>query len=185
VLDCPAGEGFSGKVSGTLMPKTVATFEGISGPEAAVVCPDGFYVGTFNEDGTSEGNGITAFEFGLKAGCTTTFPEEPEAVVSFENPLYDASQFVYTNPLAPQGLFSLAKSSKGPLFLRIQSGPLCVYVPNSVDGEVTNGAPTLLHVKSVLKLWEGEKACPSGLVMSAYLTVTRYGTGLPLYIAGK
>lgn len=185
VLDCPPGEGFSGKVSGTLVPKTVATLESISGPEGTVTCPEGFYVGTFNEDGTSEGNGITTFEFGLKEGCATTFPEEPEAVVSFENPPYDASRFEYTNPLAPQGVFTLARSGEGPLFLRIQGGPLCVYVPNAVEGEVTNGAPTQLHVKSVLKIWEGEKACPAGLVMSAFLTVVRYGTGLPLYIAGK
>jgi len=185
VLTCPSGEGFSGKISGALVPKTVATLESISGPEATITCPEGSYVGEFNEDGTSAGNGITTFEFGQKAGCTTTFPEEPEAVVSFENPPYDASRFEYTNPLEPQGVFTLAKSSKGPLFLRVQSGPLCVYAPNSVEGEVTNGAPTQLHVKSVLKLWEGEKACPAGLIMSAFLTVTQFGEGLPLYIAGK
>jgi ABC-type phosphate transport system substrate-binding protein len=185
VLTCPPGEGFSGKISGALVPKTVATLESISGPETTITCPEGSYVGEFNEDGTSAGNGITTFEFGQKAGCTTTFPEEPEAVVSFENPPYDASRFEYTNPLEPQGVFTLAKSSKGPLFLRVQSGPLCVYAPNSVEGEVTNGAPTQLHVKSVLKLWEGEKACPAGLIMSAFLTVTQFGEGLPLYIAGK
>ena len=175
----------SAAISGTLVPKTVATLESISGPEATITCPEGSYVGEFNEDGTSAGNGITTFEFGLKEGCSTTFPEEPEAVVGFENPPYDASRFEYTNPLEPQGVFTLAKSSEGPLFLRVQSGPLCVYVPNSVEGEVTNGAPTQLHVKSVLKLWEGEKACPAGLIMSAFLTVTQFGEGLPLYIAGK
>jgi|GEM_PF-943663 len=184
VLDCPAGEGFSGKVAGAVAPETVATFESISGPEATVTCPEGFYVGEFNEDGTSAGNGITTFEFGLKEGCSTTFPEEPEAIVSFENLPYDASQFVYTNPLEPQGVFSFAKSSE-ELQLRLQSGPSCVYLPHYVKGQVTNGAPTQMSVESVMKIWEGEKACPAGLAMTANLTVTQSGEGLPLYIAGE
>jgi ABC-type phosphate transport system substrate-binding protein len=191
VLVCPAGEGFSGKVTGTLMPETVATFEGFGfgGPEVTVTCPQGEYFGEFNEDGTSAGNGISSFEFGVKEGCTTTFPEGPEAVVSFENPPFDASQFVYTNPLAPQGSFSLLKSKGGQPLLRIQSGPVCVFAPGGTfESTITNGSPTEMFVLSKWKLVEGgpEGACPTLLVSNAHLSVTRMGgEGLPLYLAGK
>jgi ABC-type phosphate transport system substrate-binding protein len=188
VLDCPKGQGFSGKVTGTLMPETVATFESASGPEVTVSCPQGEYFGEFNEDGSSAGNGISSFEFGLKEGCTTTFPEGPEAVVSFENPPFDASAFVYTSQLGPQGFFTLAKASKGQPLLRIQSGPVCVYAPGGVfESQITNGSPTEMFVLSKWKLVEEapEGACPTVLVSSAHLTVSRMGEGLPLYIAGK
>lgn len=189
VLDCPAGEGFSGKVAGTLMPKTVATFESASGPELVVTCPEGYYVGEFNEDGTSAGNGITAFEFGVKEGCTTTFPEEPEAVVSFENPPYDASRFLYTNPLEPQGSFTMAKTEEGQPLLRIQSGPVCVYLAGFLEGEVTNGSPTEMLLLGKWKLVEEapEGACPTVLAQYAHLTVTQGGSGEgpPLYVAGE
>jgi ABC-type phosphate transport system substrate-binding protein len=188
VLTCPKGQGFSGKVTGTLMPETVATFESASGPKVTVTCPQGEYFGEFNEDGSSAGNGISSFEFGLKEGCATTFPEEPEAVVSFENPPFDASAFVYTNPLAPQGFFTLAKASKAQPLLRIQSGPVCVYAPGGTfESQIINGSPTEMSVLSKWKLVEEapEGACPLVLVSSAHLTVTRMGEGLPLYIAGK
>jgi ABC-type phosphate transport system substrate-binding protein len=188
VLDCPPGEGFSGKVTGTLMPKTVATFESAFGSKVSITCPEGYYVGEFNEDGTSSGNGITAFEFGLKEGCTTTFPEEPEAVVSFETPPFDASRFVYQNPLGPQGFFDLAKSKEGEPLLRIQSGPVCVYSSGGFLGsQITNGSPTEMFMLDKWKLVEGspEGACPTVLVSSAHLTVNRMGEGLPLYIAGE
>lgn len=184
VLACPGGKGFSGKIAGGLMPKTVATFESAAGPKLTVTCPDASYAGEFKKDGTSAGDGISSFEFGGAEGCTTTFPEEPEAVVSFEGPPYDASQFVYTNPLAPQGFFTLAKV-KGQTLLRIQGGPVCVYAGNP-ESQVTNGSPmTEMFMLGKWKLVEesAEGACPSVLVSSAHLTVTT--TGEPLYIAGK
>jgi len=189
VLTCPPGEGFSGKVSGSLVPKTAATFESVfSGPEVLITCPEGSYVGEFNEDGTSAGNGVTDFEFGVKAGCTTTFPEEPEAVVSFENPPYDASQFVYTNPLEPQGFFTLDKAKGVPL-LRIQSVPACIYsAGGAINSKITNGSPTEMSMLDKWKLVSGEgpkEDCPDVLVSSMKLTVTRFGEELPLYIAGK
>ncbi len=188
VLTCPSGKGFSGEVSGDLVPKTVATFEGVSGPtEATVTCPEGFYIGEFNEDGTSAGNGITTFEFGLKEGCTTTFPEGPEAVVRFENPPYDASRFSYTNPLEPQGVFTLAKASKGPPLLLIKSDRVCVYsAGGAISSQVTNGSPTEMFMLDKWKLVEEspEEACPTVLVSSAHLTVTRAVDGGALFIAG-
>lgn len=189
VLTCPAGQHYSGKVSGTLVPETVASFESSAGPEVTVTCPQGEYVGEFNEDGTSAGNGITSFEFGLKEGCTTTFPEEPEAVVSFENPDFDASRFEYGNSLAPQGSFFLAKASGGFPLLRIQSGPVCVYAFGPAVGfHIVNGSPTEMVMKGPWKLVEGgpEEACPTLLTSTARLTVTRPGEeGKSLYIAGK
>jgi ABC-type phosphate transport system substrate-binding protein len=184
VLTCPPEEGFSGKIEGTLMPKTVATFESASGSELTIACSEAHYTGEFNEDGTSTGSGISSFGFGLKEGCTTTFPEEPEAVVSFENPPYDASQFIYLNPLPWQGVFELAKAKGVPL-LRIQSGPVCVYVQEFLQGQVTNGSTTQMSLEGKWKLGEEapEGACPTLLRSSASLTVT--GEGLPLYIAGK
>jgi ABC-type phosphate transport system substrate-binding protein len=184
VLVCPKGKGFSGKVTGGLMPETVATFESVSGPKLAVTCPSASYVGEFNEDGTSAGSGISSFEFGGPEGCTTTFPEEPEAVVSFENPPYDASRFEYTNPLEPQGFFTLAKAKEGQSLLRIQSGPVCVYAGNP-ESQVTNGIPTEMFMlgKWVLVEESPEGPCPTVLVSAAHLTVTT--TGEPLYIAGK
>jgi ABC-type phosphate transport system substrate-binding protein len=184
VLACPKGKGFSGKVTGGLMPETVATFESAAGPKLTVICPDASYAGEFNEDGTSAGNGISSLEFGGTEGCSTTFPEEPEAVVSFENPPYEASRFVYTNPLEPQGFFTLAKA-KGQTLLRIQSGPVCVYTGGELNSQVTNGIPTEMFMLDKWTLAEEspEEACPTVLVSAAHLTVTT--TGEPLYIAGK
>jgi hypothetical protein len=187
VLDCPAGEGFSGKVTGTVVPKTLATFASASGPKLTVTCPEGYYVGEFNADGTSAGKGISDFRFGQKEGCTTTWPEGPEAVVSFENPPYGASRFVYTNRLAPEGSFILAKPSEGQVLLRIESSSVCVYLPNALESSVTNGSPSEMFMLGKWKLAEEapEGTCPTVLASSAHLTVTRMGEGLPLYIAGE
>lgn len=186
VLTCPKGEGFSGKVTGTLMPETVATFTSTGGPELTVTCPQGEYFGEFDEDGTSSGNGISSLEFGFKEGCTTTFPEEPEAVVSLENPPFGASRFEYTNPLAPQGIFTIAKS-EGPPILRIQSGPVCIYLAVHNIANVTNGSPTELTMGGKWQLAEEspEGACPTSLFHSAQMSLTQMGEGAPVYIAGQ
>ncbi|HET7484623.1 MAG TPA: substrate-binding domain-containing protein [Solirubrobacterales bacterium] len=186
VLVCPSGKGFSGGVAGAVVPKTVVTFESVSGHEGLITCPEGHYVGEFNEDGTSAGSGITAFEFGLKEGCTTNFPEEPEAIVSFEGGPFDTSQFAYTNPLEPQGAFTLASSKKGAMRLTVHSNPECVYVPNFVKAKVANGIPTQMTMDGLFKLREGDsKVCPAGLAQTGLLTVTRAIDGEPIYIAGK
>jgi ABC-type phosphate transport system substrate-binding protein len=186
VLACPKGDGFSGKVAGDLLPETVATFESLSGPEVTITCPEAHYAGEFNEDGTSAGNGISEFEFGLKEGCTTTFPEGPEAVVGLENPPYDASRFSYLGTLSPQAAFQVRKANEGTPLLRIQSGPTCIYA-GPYGGEVSNGAPTQVSLKSKWSLVEEspEGACPTTLASSAQLTVTQMGEGAPIYVAGQ
>jgi ABC-type phosphate transport system substrate-binding protein len=188
VLTCPTGQGFTGiKVSGSLLPESVATFESTGGPEVTVTCPQGEYWGEFNEDGTSSGNGISSFEFGLKEGCAATFPEGPEAVVSFENPPYDASLFKYTGVSAPQGAFTLVKSNGGQPLLRIQSAATCVYLPADLQGQVTNGSPTRLPTFGKWQLAEEspEGACPTSLAHSAQLTVVSVAEGKSLYVAAK
>jgi ABC-type phosphate transport system substrate-binding protein len=188
VLACPKGEGFGGiKVTGSVMPETVAKFISTGGPELTVTCPQGEYFGEFNEDGTSSGNGISSLDFGFAEGCTTTFPEEPEAIVSFENPPYDASRFEYTNPLAPQGSFTLAKASKGPPLLRIQSSATCIYTALDTIANVVNGSPTEIAMGGKWELIEEspEGVCPTSLFHSAQMSLTQVATGLPLYIAGK
>jgi len=184
-LSCPKGQGFTGKVFGSLLPETVATFESLSGPEVSIVCPQGLYQGEFNEDGTSAGSGIFEFEFGLEAGCATSFPEEPEAVVSLENPPYDASRFIYTGGFSPAA-FQVRKSNEGTPLLRIQSAAVCVYA-GPYGGEVTNGAPTTVSLKTKWSLVEEapEGACPTTLASSAQMTVTQMGEGSPLYVAGQ
>lgn len=187
VLACPKGQGFSGvKVTGSVLPETAATFSSTGGPELTVTCPQGEYFGEFNEDGTSSGNGISSFEFGLKAGCATTFPEEPEAVVSFENPPYEASLFQYLGASAPQGSFTLAKAEGQPL-LRIQSSVACVYFPADLQGQVTNGSPTQLlsFGKWLLAEESPGELCPTSLTHQAQLSVTSVAEGKSLYIAGK
>ena len=185
VLACPKGEGFSGiKVSGSLL--STATFKGATGEsELVVLCPDGKYHGEFNEDGTSAGGGITELAFGLKEGCTTNLPEEPEAVVSLENTPLDASSFHYLGAEAPQGFFTLAKSEGQPL-LRIQSSITCIYLPLKVSGQVSNGSPTQLSLGGEWKLAEAtSEACPAVLAFFAPFSLTQTAEGAPLYIAGK
>lgn len=186
VLTCPKGEGFTeGKVTGTMYPENVATFESVEGPELVVSCPEAYYVGEFNEDGTAAG-GLYELAFGQKEGCTTSFPEKPEAVVSLENPPLDASHFDYVGVEAPNGSFTLAKSSGVPL-LRIQSSAVCVYAPSSVKFDIYNASPSAMLMQGTWKLFEEspEGACPTLLSSFAPLTLTRLGEGLPLYIAGK
>lgn len=186
VLACPKGEGFSGiKVAGTLT--STATFKSAEGGGLVVLCSQGEYRGEFNEDGTSSGNGISELEFGLKEGCTTNLPEEPEAVVSLENPPFDASSFQYTGAEAPQGFFTLAKSEGAPV-LRIQSSITCVYLPLKVFGQVVNGSPTQLNLQGEWKLAEEspEGGCPTVLAFYAPMSLTQVAEeGSSLYIAGK
>jgi ABC-type phosphate transport system substrate-binding protein len=183
VLAC--AEPFKGeKVTGTLMPEKVAVFESVSGPELVVTCPEAHYSGAFNEDGSSAG-GIFEFAFGQLEGCSTTFPEGKEVVVSFENPPFDASSFKYLSPEGPQGSFTLAKSTGQPL-LRIQGPMLCIYAPTSLGFSIFNGSPSQLFMKGSWKLVEAEsEACPSVLTGFAPMTMTAYAEHLPLYIAGK
>ncbi len=187
VLACPKGKGFTGeKVTGTLLEKP-ASFESVSGPELTVVCPEGRYSGAFNEDGSSAG-GIFEFAFGQLEGCSTTFPEEPEAVVRFENTPFDASAFEYAGAEGVNGTFSLAKSGGAPPLLRIESGErVCVYMTTSLESAIFNGTPTAMFLSGNWKLAEEapKGGCPTVLTGFAPLTMTAYAEHLPLYIAGK
>jgi ABC-type phosphate transport system substrate-binding protein len=184
VLTC--AEPFKGeKVTGTLLPEKAAVFESTSGPKLAVTCTEGRYGGLFNAEGQST-TGIYEFIFGLGAGCSTTFPEGPEAIVSFENGPFDASAFKYTGAEGPNGTLSLAKSGGGVPLLRIQSSTTCVYATSELGLTVFNGSPSQLFMKGSWKLVEAEsEACPSALNGFAPMTMTAYAEHLPLYIAGK
>ncbi|HEU4707285.1 MAG TPA: substrate-binding domain-containing protein [Solirubrobacterales bacterium] len=188
VLRCPEGEGFTGiEVTGELLPETEATFGSTAGPELSVSCPQGEYQGEFAKDGSSASGGIVNFVFGNKTGCTTTFPESPEAVVRFANPALNASKFVYLSPLAPHGALVLAKKS-GQIELRIESSIECTYVPTFLGGQVVNGSPTTLTVQGLWQWIEGpEEACPKTLQQSSQLAITQGGggEGAPLYVAGE
>lgn len=184
VLTC--AEPFKGeKVTGTVMPEEAVVFESAGGPKLTVTCTDGRYGGSFNSDGTSAG-GMYEFVFGLAEGCSTTFPEGPEAIVSFENTPFDASTFKYFGPEGPQGSLSLAKSGGGVPLLRIQSSTTCVYAAAGLEFFVFNGSPSVLYMKGGWELVEAEsEACPSALVGYGPMTLTAYAEHLPLYIAGK
>ena len=188
VLTCPEGKGFSGeKVTGTLYPGKFGTFESAEGPELVVSCPEGHYSGAFNEDGSSAG-GIFDFVFGQMEGCSTTFPEGPEAIVSFENTPFDASAFKYVGAEGPNGTFSLAKSGGAPPLLRIESGErICVYLTTFLDFQIFNGSPSLMQMQAKWKLAEESPkgGCPTVLTGFAPMTMTAYAEHLPLYIAGK
>jgi ABC-type phosphate transport system substrate-binding protein len=190
VLVCPKGQRFSGTVFGGVMPKTIATFESLSGPEVAIACTEGFFAGEFKEDGTGISGGISGFHFGAEEPCASTFPEEPAVNVGFENPPYYASRFVYTSASAPQGFFQLAREDEAPPLLRVQSpvwGTLfCVYSPSGLSFQVTNGSPTEMFMSGKWKLLEGSPAevCPTVLASSAHISLAA-SEGQPFYIAGK
>lgn len=190
VLTCPKGQAFKGTVFGSLAPETVATFKSISGPEATVSCTEAFFAGEFNEDGTGISGGISGFSFGAEEPCTSTFPEKPAVNVSFENPPYYASKFVYTSPSAPQGFFKLAREDEAPPLLKVQSptfGTLtCIYAPGAVSFQVTNGSPTEMLMSGEWKLIEESPkgVCPVVLGASAHISLRGSGEQ-PLYIAGK
>jgi len=190
VLVCPKGEGFSGTVFGAMKPETVATFESLSGPEATVSCTEGFFAGEFKEDGTGISGGISGFSFGAEEPCTSTFPGEPMVNVSFANPPYYASRFIYTSASAPQGSFQPAREDEAPPVLKIQRpifGLLdCLYVPGGLSFQVTNGSPTEMFMSGKWKLLEGspKEVCPAVLGGSAQLSLRGSGD-LPFYIAGQ
>lgn len=191
VLACPSGQGFKGTIFGGVMPETVATFEATSGPKVTVTCTEGFFAGEFNEDGTGISGGISGFHFGSEEPCTSTFPEEPAVNVGFENPPYYASKFVYTKSSAPQGFFELIREDESPPLLRIQRpifGLLdCIYAPDGLSFQVTNGSPTEMLMTGKWNLLEGspEETCPLALASSARLALTGTSEKLPLYLAGK
>jgi ABC-type phosphate transport system substrate-binding protein len=188
VLACPKGKGFTGeKVTGTLYPGKFGTFESASGPELGVSCPEAHYTGAFNEDGSSAG-GIFDFVFGQLEGCSTSFPEEPEAIISFENTPFDASAFKYLGAEGPNGTFSLAKSGGAQPILRIESGErICAYMATFLSFQIFNGSPTLMQMQGKWKLVEEapKGGCPTALAGAAPLTMTALAEHLPLYIAGK
>jgi ABC-type phosphate transport system substrate-binding protein len=191
-LTCPKGQGFSGTVLGGVAPKTVATFNSSSGPEATVSCTEGFFAGEFNEDGTGIFGGISGFSFGAEESCTSSFPGEPTVNVAFENPPYYASRFVYTGSAAPQGFFELARNDEKPPLLRVQSSPVfgtlgCIYLPGALGFQVTNGSPTEMFMTGKWKLLEESPKkgiCPTSLTSTAFLSLRGSGE-LPFYIAGK
>jgi ABC-type phosphate transport system substrate-binding protein len=188
VLRCPPGAHYTGsKVIGKMLPKTVATFASVAGPERAIECPEGRFSGLFNEDGSSEGSGLSELQF---FGCSTNPPEEGPITVGFENPPFDASAFEYQRAEVPQGSFLLAKSEGVPL-LRIdmgsESGTVCVFAPGFIENSVFNGTPTAIATKSEWKLVEGspEGVCPTQLVGAYQMTIGARGGEEPLYIAGE
>jgi ABC-type phosphate transport system substrate-binding protein len=190
-LLCPSGQGYTGiQVSGSLVPKSTATFKSTAGLEGTFSCGQGLFYGKFNEDGTSSAGGLQNMMF----NCAGTVPGWPEAFVSFENPPFDGSRFVYLAALAPQGAFVVAKSGGGQVLLRIKGSTACVYLPTFLSGQVVNGspegpeAPTRLIVQGEWQLAEGsEEECPLALQESAQLTVTSggEGEGPALYVAGE
>lgn len=184
VLTCPKGEGFTGiKVTGSLT--STATFKSAEGEGLVVFCSQGEYQGEFNEDGTSSGGGLTELEFGLKEGCTTNLPEEPEAVISIENPPLPASSFQYLGAEAPEGIFTMAKGEGMPI-LRVQGSITCVYLPDKVFGRVVNGSPTQLDLEGQWKLAEeAGEGCPALLAFFAPMSLTQVAEGTSLYIAGR
>jgi ABC-type phosphate transport system substrate-binding protein len=188
VLVCPKGEGFTeGKVVGRVFPETVASFNSAGGPGLKVTCPQGRFVGEFNEDGTAAG-GLYELQWGQEEGCTTSFPEGPEAIVRLESPPFDTSSFGYAGSGFPNGYFIISKTEAAPL-LRIESSFTCVYVPFLMKNEVVNGSPTRMsmHAEWFLAEWtpEPEAPCPTMLDQDATMTVSATGEERPLYIAGK
>jgi ABC-type phosphate transport system substrate-binding protein len=188
VLVCPKGEGFTeGKVVGRVYPETVASFTSAAGPGLKVTCPEGRYVGSFNEDGTAAG-GLFEMIWGQQEGCTTTFPEGPEAIVSLQEPPFDTSSFGYAGTGFPNGYFIISKTEAAPL-LWIQSSYTCLYVPIFLKNEVVNGSPTRMLMGGQWALSEAtpepEAPCPLLLDQEATMTVSATGFEAPLYIAGK
>lgn len=189
-LDCPSGQGFTGtKLSGILAPESTATFVSTFGPEGTITCTQAYYVGEFEEDGSSTpGGGITHLDFGEKEGCTSTFPGKPEAVLWLEAPSYDASRFVYLGVLPPEGAFVLAKQKGGQILMRLEGlAEACVYMPNFFSGQVVNGLSTL-GIQATWKLFEGpSELCPTTMQQSSQLRLIQggSGTGEPIYIAGE
>lgn len=188
VFTCPAGQGFAGKVTGTVVPSTVATFTSTAGLEGTISCAKGNWTGEFKEDGTSAGAGVTLFTLGTTEGCSTTFPEEPEAVVEMINLPYEESRFVYLNWLSPQGAFVWAKTEGEQIQLRVKgTAPEgCNYSPAFLSGQVINGTPSKMLITGTWEFFEGsEEQCAAVLQQSAQMTVTRTGEGLPLYLTGQ
>jgi ABC-type phosphate transport system substrate-binding protein len=186
VLNCPSGQGYTGiKVSGRLVPESVATFESTAGVEGTATCSYAEVEGGFNEDGSSSGGGLVNLIF---EACPSTFPGKPEVGVGLLGN-NDASKFVYLSTLAPQGAFVVAGKS-GPVQLGFffPSKP-CYYQPTFLSGQVVNGSPTQLILQGTWKLIEGaEEICPLTLQQStSRLTLVQGGSGegAPLYVAAE
>jgi ABC-type phosphate transport system substrate-binding protein len=186
VLTCPEGNGFSGAVVGKINPETPAVFESAAGPEVTLTCPEGIFVGEFNEDGTSIPFGSSGFNIGVKEACSSTYPEKPTGGAVFSNAPFDASRFEYLGPEAPQGAFTLAKVGGEAPQLWIQGFGGCFYQSTYLAAQVINGSPTLMTMQGKWELSEGpEGVCPTVLVSSIQLDLTSTGKGLPLFIAGQ
>lgn len=189
-LVCPPGNGYSGPVGGQLMPKSVATFEFPgAGAEGTITCEGGHLYGSFEEDGTSAGNGLQYLIFDY---CNNPFWKSPESKVALENNPFEASKFVYLGTLAPQAAFVVAKQGGGPVVLSVYgSGGPCNYLPSFLSGQVVNGAlkgpesPTELILQGRWQLFEGaEEECPPQLQQSSQLTLTMGEEG-PLFVTGE
>jgi ABC-type phosphate transport system substrate-binding protein len=188
VLTCPKGQGYSGEVTGILQSETQAKFVSTSGPSGTITCNEASLVGKFMADGNSapEG-GISVLKFRTGEGsCGTTLAKEVEANMSFYNPPYDTSKFLYLTSIAPQAAFVLAKS-KGiePQLWLFTEAFKCFYRPTFLSGQVSNGSPTELLLTGIWELETKEESCPTSLSQTATLNLRQGKSESPLYVASE
>jgi hypothetical protein len=188
VLICPEGQGYAGKVVGTLPPGKEAVFK----EEAGVIfCESVDFLGLFDTDGSASlGAGLLKFRFSGSESCTSTIPAliGTEPILVFDNPPYTASRFFYLSPSAPEGLLVIKHPEPGSnLRLRLEgAGYTCFYKVSLLSGSVTNGSPTKLQIVGEWVLGSGGKSCPATLVQSTNLQLSpNFGEEGPFYIAAE
>lgn len=188
VLDCPAGKGYAGVVSGTLLKTT--QLKSVGSPTGVITCNEADLVGKFNEDGTAlTGSGVPMFTFGSSSGpCTSTLAKLPKMKTELSNTPLDGSKILYLAELAPQGSFVFAKAKGGAPQLHAQAeegAPNCFYQASFFSGQVVNGSPTALSIVATWDLLEGSEACPVKLTQTAELGLRQLESEASVYVAGE
>lgn len=192
-LLCPSGQRYAGVVEGELPAEAKATFEATKGGSGTISCDKATLVGAFTEDGASISGeeGVTmSFGGGESGYCSSTIEalESEEVEVSFQNPPYDASKFVYLAAIAPQASFAFAKDKGAvPILGFVPKGAEteCVYTPTFLSGQVVNGSSTALLMSASWQATEGlPEGCPDEMSQANGLSLTQGGGGSTVYIAG-
>ena len=193
-LVCPAGQSYSGQVTGSLVTGIPATFvvAGSGGAEV-ISCSKSTFEGNFKTDGTSAAKGgVTKLQYETAGGtCTSTIGAKLSVKVEVKNLDFDRSTFLYVSEKPAQGSFVMAKNNLSDPELLIEIidkvNTTCRYLPSIQTNSLTNangGASLLLLVTSWAIKPNEPKNCPASLNQEAYTDIRITGN-TPLYIAEK
>jgi hypothetical protein len=181
-LKCPAGQGFSGAVSGKLEAGKQATFTSTKGKSGTVSCSEAPLSGAFSEKAVATEPLSITFKSG--GDCTSTLSGNPTVTVEMLPQPFDAAGFEYVGQTAPESALWFTRAAGGPEpTLKFTSGvEECFYEITTSSLPVTNGVGAGATKALIAMTWSlsvGDAICPEAIAQLVPLELTT-----KVYVAG-